>query len=220
MFHSKVKEKTGIIIATGPSLSKEQLKTAKQLQKKGFMVFGMNHVWKDYPDLDVFMACNPVYYDTQWENGLKDIKAEKWTWDQPTATRYNINYIEGKWADGFSTDPGVIHYGHSSGFQLPGLAYHYGVRRMLLIGYDMGYAKDYDAKNKNPGSTPRHYFGEYEDSQLHHWPVSLNNGVFDALIKQFEKVKEINGDLEIVNCTPGSAMKCFPFGSLNDFNIM
>jgi len=178
----------------------------------------MNHVWRDFPTLDVFLSCNPEYYDTQWERGLKDIPAEKWTWDRDTAQRYRIRFIEGKWADGFSSDPRFIHYGHSSGFQLPQIAYHAGFRRLLLCGYDMKFAPDYDGRNRRIGSTPRHYFGEYDDDKLKHWPsVKIRDGVFVELIEQFEKVKRLNPDVEIINCSPGSALTCFPFGNLGDY---
>lgn len=207
--------KTGIICGTGPSVTQDQLEIARFMQSQGALLFGMNHIWKELP-VDVFLACNPEYYDLYWERGLKDHSSEKWTWDKATAEKYDINFIKGRWSDGFSTDPQYLHYGHSSGFQLPGIAYHYGVRKMLLIGYDMAYAYDYNGKNSQIGSTPRHYFGEY-DAELQHWPsVKIKNGVFTELIEQFEKVKEINTDIEIINCTPNSAMTCFPMIELNE----
>jgi hypothetical protein len=192
------------------------LDAARRGQELGWALFGMNHIWRELSTLDVFLACNPEYYDTQWELGLKDHKAEKWTWDEKTAERYGLRFIDGRWADGFSKDPACIHYGHSSGFQLPQLAYHAGFRRLLLCGYDMRYAKDYDGRNQRIGSSPRHYFGEYAP-ELQHWPsVKIKDGVFVELIEQFEKVKKLNQDVEIINCSPGSAMECFPMSTLED----
>jgi len=210
-------QKTAVILGTGPSVTPEVLELALLGQGK-WAVYGMNHIWRDFPTLDTFLACNPEYYDTQWEQGLKDIPAEKWTWDKPTATKYGIRYIQGRWEAGFSTDPRFIHYGHSSGFQLPQIAYHAGYRRLLLCGYDMGYSPDYDGRNKRIGSSPRHYFGEYENLELNHWPsVKVKAGVFVELIEQFEQVKELNPDVEIVNCSPGSAMDCFEMSELSKF---
>jgi hypothetical protein len=210
---------TAVVLATGPSLTAEVLAAAKVGQQRGlWSVYGMNHVWRDFPTLEGFLACNPEYYEAQWELGLKDLAAEKWTWDQKTAARYGVRLVRGKWSDGFSKVPGVIHYGHSSGFQLPQIAYHAGCRRLLLCGYDMRFATDYDGKNKRVGSAPRHYFGEYEEKKLQHWPSQkIADGVFVELIEQFEKVKRINRDVEIINCSPGSAMQCFPMARLTDF---
>ena len=209
---------TAVIVATGPSLTNEVLKAARRGQELGaWAVFGMNHVWRDFPTLDVFLACNPEYYETQWDLGLKNIPAEKWTWDVKTAERYGLRYIAGKWAEGFSKDPSYIHYGHSSGFQLPQIAYHAGFRRLLLCGYDMRYAKDYDGRNHRIGSMPRHYFGEYADAALNHWPsVKVKSGVHVELIEQFEKVKLLNPEVEIINCSPGSAMTFFPMATLEE----
>lgn len=210
--------KTAVVLATGPSLTPEILVAARHGQEQGrWSVFGMNHVWRSFPTLDGFLACNPEYYDSQWDKGLKKLTAEKWTWDTKTAEKYGIRFIRGRWSDGFSRDPSFIHYGHSSGFQLPQIAYHAGFRRLLLCGYDMRFAADYDGKNQRIGSSPRHYFGEYEDKQLNHWPsVKVKDGVFIELIDQFEKVKRLNPDVQIINCSPGSAMQCFPFSDLRD----
>jgi len=203
-----------VILGTGPSLTPDQLEHVKQAQAAGkCKVFGMNNTWMD-AKLDVFLACNPEYYSHFWDKGLKDYPCEKWTWDKSTATKYDITHIHGKWGDGFSKTH--LHYGHSSGFQAPGLAYYMGFRKLILLGYDMGYAPDYNGKTRQIGSKPRHYFGEYP-SQLQHWPsVKVKDGVFTELIEQFEKVKEINTDLEIVNCTPGSYMTCFPMMDIKE----
>jgi hypothetical protein len=211
-------ESTAVILATGPSLTPAVLETARKGQEQGkWSVYGMNHVWRDFPTLDVFLACNKEYYETWWGRGLREHKAERWHWDLDTCIKFGLNYIPGKWKDGFSKDPSCIHYGHSSGFQVPQLAYHRGFRRLLLCGYDMRYAADYDGRTRRVGSSPRHYFGEYEDQALNHWPsVKVKDGVHVELIDQFEKVKRINTDVEIINCSPGSAMTCFPFNTLEE----
>lgn len=211
--------KTAVILATGPSLTPEVLAAARAGQEQGlWSVFGMNRVWRDFPTLDGFLACNAAFYDVEWDRGLKDLACDKWTWDRAVQKKYGVRYIAGKWAEGFSKDPNFIHYGHSSGFQLPQIAYHAGFRRLLLCGYDMSYAKDYDGKNKRIGCTPRHYFGEYDHPSLNHWPsVKVRDGVFLELIDHFARVSKINPDVEIINCSEGSAMKCFPFARLEDF---
>jgi len=195
------------------------LAAARRGQELGaWDVYGMNRVWRDFPWLDVFLACNKEFYEVEWERGLKQHGAAKWHWDLPTCIRFGLNYIPGRWADGFNKDGSCIHYGHSSGFQVPQLAYRDGFRRLLLCGYDMRYAQDYDGRNRRTGSTPRHYFGEYDDAALNHWPsAKVKDGVHVELIEQFEKVKRINTDVEIINCSPGSAMTCFPMATLEQF---
>jgi len=212
-----VKKSIGVVLGTGPSLTKDQLDYVYQSQQAGkCKVYGVNHAWRDFPTLDVFMACNYEYYNYYWEHGLKNIPAAKWTWHLETSKRYGINYIEGKWEEGFSKDPNYLHFGHSSGFQIAGLAYRDKIKKMILLGYDMCFAPDYNGRNRQIGNKPRHYFGEYPE-QLQHWPsVKIQRGVFTELIQHFERVSEINTDVEIINCSPDSAMTCFPMMKLED----
>jgi hypothetical protein len=210
-------KKTAVILATGPSLTPEVLEVARRGRELGaWALYGMNRTYRDVPELDTFLACNKEFYELEWERGLKEHRAVKWHWDLQTCIRFGLNFIPGKWGDGFPKEPIFIHLGHSSGFQLPQLAYHAGFRRLLLCGYDMRYAKDYDGRNQRIGSSPRHYFGEYAP-ELQHWPsVKIRDGVFVELIEQFEKVKRLNPDVEIINCSPGSAMDCFPMSTLEE----
>ena len=76
----------------------------------------------------------------------------------------------------------------------------------MLLGYDLKYAADYDGKARQIGSSPRHFFGEYE-SNLQHWPsVQVKAGVHVELVHLYKTI-EIQGLIEIVNCTPGSALE-------------
>lgn len=110
---------------------------------------------------------------------------------------------------GLSTDPTILHHGHSSGYQLLGMAYRNGFDRIILLGYDMKYAPDYDGKAQAIGSGPRHFFGEYEPA-LQHWPsVMVRSGVHVELLELYRSVAE-QGLVEVINATPGSALDCFP----------
>jgi len=186
---------TAIILGTGPSLTPEVVDLCKE---SGLRLFGCNNTFEF--GLDVHLACNPAW----WDYYGTAFAGEKWTWDEPTAKKHGINYIAGKWEPGLSTDPNYIHYHHGSGPQIVNIALHYGITRMLLVGWDMKYGEK------------RHYFGEYPPPLLH-FPKTGPNGEMTGLIKEMETIKpEIYG-IEIINCTPGSAMKCFPFGRLEDY---
>jgi hypothetical protein len=99
------------------------------------------------------------------------------------------------------------------------LVLHYGIKKLLLIGHDMKYAPDYDGRKHKTGSKPRHYFSEYPEP-LQHWPsvkVGLSKpGVLDGLIEVYNKMvpqlKELN--MEVINCTPDSALPSFPMSTL------
>jgi hypothetical protein len=135
---------------------------------------------------------------------------EKWTIDAEAADRFGLRCIE--WKDkaqeGLSAGP-HIHHGKSAGFSLLNLAYLAGAERIVLLGYDMKFAPDYDGRAQRVGSSPRHYFGEYP-SDLQHWPsVRVKAGVHVELLEFYAAVAR-QGLVEIVNCTPDTALTCFP----------
>jgi hypothetical protein len=194
-------------IATGPSLTLQQIDAARQ---KGFVLFGCNNVWNDVPDLSLLYACNEGWWVHYWNTTeLPLYPAEKWTTNKVAAQKFGLNWIAEKDAAGLSTDPRRIHHGHGSGYTMLNLAFLMGASRIVLLGYDCKYAPDYSGKDLKVGSSPRHYFGEYPSALLH-WPItSVKKGVHVEMVKLYQTVAD-QGAVEIVNCTPGSAIDCFP----------
>lgn len=201
-------------LATGPSFSPQQADVARA---KGFTLFGCNNVWKDVPDLALLYACNEGWWNHYWSDELAKYPAQKWTTNKVAAQKYGLNWIDEKDAPGLSADPECIHHGHGSGFTMVNLAFLMGASRIVLLGYDLKYAADYKGQDRNPGSTPRHYFagGEYP-SALRHWPFwSIERGVHVEMLKIYQSVAD-QGLVEIVNCSPGSALECFPKMRIED----
>lgn len=187
----------GIIIGTGPSLTKEQIDQVAHLPK-----FGCNRAFEF--DLDVLAATNKEFWDHYWPE-LKDLRCDKWTPYKPSADKYGINYIEERNQPGLSTDPTYIHHHHGSGPIILNIALHYGIKTMLLIGWDM----------RHQGK--RHYFGEYPEKMQHITRNLGPNGELVGLIREMETIKPDNYGIEIINCTPGSALKCFKSQSLSEY---
>jgi hypothetical protein len=208
---------TACVIGTGPSLTLGQIESARS---KGFTLFGCNNVYQTVPDLAVLFATNAPwwFHYLETDEKLRDGAFEKWTNNEESAekyARYGLRYIKSRDAPGLSQNPKRLHHGHSSGFCLLNLAYLMGAERIVLLGFDMKYAPDYDGRERTAGSTPRHYFGEYP-SLMRHWPkVSITNGVLHGLIDVYRRVAEQNL-VEIINCTPDSALDCFPRMNIDD----
>lgn len=197
-------------IGTGPSLTTQQIETA---QRKGFALFGCNNVW-ELCDLAVHYACNEGWWNRYWSPDLAATSAEKWTCNRAAADRYGLNWVAETNAPGLSRDPTLIHHGHGSGYTLLNLAYLMGAERIVLLGYDMKYASDYNGHVQQIGSSPRHYFGEYPN-ELQHWPkMRVKNGVHVELVELYRSVAT-QGLVEIVNCTPDSAIDCFPRATID-----
>lgn len=170
-------------------------------QRRGAKLFGVNNTWRDF-DLDCWIACDPAWHAVYSPVRLD---CDQWHWDSDVCRRHGYRYIEGRWGDGLSRDKKFIHYGHSSGYQALNLAMHYGCDPILLAGFDMQYAER------------RHYFDGLSD-QAGEYPAQLRKfSTFDGLIRCYETIAMQQGLPRIINCTPGSALTCFPFGNLDDY---
>jgi len=203
---SENEHRVGVIIGTGPSLTVEQV-----LLAKNYKTFGVNLTFRY--GVDVLLACNSQFWDHYW-NDIKWFDCHKWTPRLETASKYAINYIEEKWEPGLNKDPNFINAHHGSGPQILNLAYHYGVKTLLLIGWDMKFPGKVNDKEY---TKPRHFFGEYP-KPLQHWPKTDPDGSLRGLIKEVETIKPEDYGIKIINCTPDSALKCFPYQSLSEFH--
>lgn len=196
--------KTAIILGTGPSITPEISRIVKEARfAQKVLLFGCNNTIFHFP-LDVHHACNYQWHDfyhTYIENKVCDF----WTTRPEVGQRYPfVKYIEERWIPGLSTDKHYIAAHHGTGPQLINIAYHYGYRRMLLVGWDMRH------KGK------RHFFGEYPQP-LHHVTRNLGpDGELIGLIKEMETIKPEDYGLQIINCTADSALECFPYMPLED----
>ena len=198
--------KTIACIGTGPSVTIQQADIARQ---KGFELYVCNNAFQLATDAALIYGCNYEWWK-HYHKYVKDFPMEKWTTNRQAADEFGINHINEKFMWGLSEDPDVISHGHGSGFSLVSMAHRAGADRIVLLGYDMKYAPDYDGKARSIGSQPRHFFGNGEyPEKMQHWPsVQVRRGVHVELVELYRAVKG-QGLVEIVNCTPGSAIDCF-----------
>ena len=183
-------------------------------RERRWTLYACNDAYRLAPDAALLHACNWQWWDARWDQ-VRDLPAEKWTTSAVAAGKYGIRWIAEVNEPGLSTNPDVLHHGHSSGYQLVGQAYRNGATRILLLGYDLKFAPDYDGASRQIGSGPRHFFGEYE-AALQHWPkVKVRAGVHYELVEMYGAIAR-QGLVEIINCTPGSALDCFPVMDIRD----
>ena len=196
--------KTIACIGTGPSVTQEQVDTARD---KGFELYVCNNAYQLAPDATLLYSVNMAWWDHYFHE-VRDLPCDKWTTNVAAAARYDLNWVAEKFMWGLSEDQNVISHGHGSGFSLVSMAHRAGADRIVLLGYDLKYAPDYDGKSQTIGSQPRHFFGEYP-SKMQHWPsVQVLRGVHIELRELYRAVAK-QGLVEIVNCTPDSAIDCF-----------
>ena len=203
---SEDEPRIGVIVCTGPSLTLEQLDKVKHLKR-----FGANRTFEF--DLDVIAGCNWQFWHHYWDQ-IKDCRCHKWaTLDYEKVNHFpGLNYIQAKFMNGLSRDKSYIAHHHSTGPQLLNIAYHYGCEVMLLLGWDMRYEGKVDRYTYDK----RHYFGEDALTEKH-WPINVaHDGTMDGFIKPVLTINPADYGIEIINCTPNSALTHFPMMDLDE----
>jgi len=198
----------GVIVGTGPSLT-AAIPTIHKLRSQGALVFTCNNTYQDV-ETDIWLACDPSWHK---HYGQVTGPFDKWHWDGGICAKHGYQYIEGVWVDGlWLHDKYKISLNHCSGAQLLNLAVHYGCDPILLVGHDFHY-----------NGPQRHYFSKLSD-KVGEYPEPLRKfslfdkqGKGDDLLAVYKKIADQDGRPEIINCTPGSALRHFPMGKLEDY---
>lgn len=189
-----------IVAASGPSLTPEVAELCR-----GRRVIAVNDAYRRIPSADVLYAGDGDWWDVH--QGCPEFAGEKWSVHHPRVTdntrlaeRYGVRLVYGASqidAGGFSRQPTRIHYGNCSGFQAINLAILFGATRILLVGFDM---RTVDGQ--------RHFFGDH--------PAPLGNACqYEHFLPAFDAAaRTLPAHIKIINCTPGSALRCFPMSSL------
>jgi hypothetical protein len=182
-----------IVAASGPSLTEDVAALCRSLP-----VVAVNDAYKLLPHADVLYGCDDRWWRAR--DGVSEFVGEKWTsvdnnrWTKvlPIAKQYGMRVVIGRAQPFFSLDPRVIHYGRNSGFQAINLALLLGGNPLLLVGFDF---RNVDGRT--------HFFGDHQK------PLA-NTHCFKHWIEQMEwAAKKLPPGIEIINCTPDSAIDCF-----------
>ncbi len=101
--------------------------------------------------------------------------------------------------DGLSEKPNAICTGCNGGYQAVNIAVLAGAKRILLVGYDMRFTGGRShSHNGHPTRQPESAYARYAQS-------------FKTMLPQLKRL-----GVEVVNCTPGSLIACFPRAELVD----
>lgn len=149
--------------------------------------------------VDKVIAVSDAYRLAPWADVIVANDAAWWRL-RPDARLIPLRYSANPNVDGveqvkkFGT---VIGRGSNSGVLAMWVARMLGAKRMLLIGFDM---------------KGTHFFGPHKDDLHNTTPEQFND-----FKTYFVKMKEIldGDDIEVINCTPKSALKCFRMAPLD-----
>lgn len=194
------KGETVAIIASGPSLTSDQVAAIELAHRAGkCKVIAVNNNILKAPFSDVMYARDWdwwVGYAGQW----KAFTGEKWTGDRRASVQFDLKYVPERKGRGLCRSRGRIHSGKNSGHQAMGLAYWFGVSRMLLVGFDM---------QSTNGET--HWFGKHKGD--------LNNPTQGGMKAWRGYMEDLANDLEtehieVINCSKQTALTCFKRGDI------
>lgn len=186
-----------IIVASGPSAAQVNLNAARGRAK----VVAINESWRLCPWADILFAGDYKWWETN--GGCPEFSGLKVSIDRRACETqgWGINRLRGNRADNrISLDPGVVGGCHS-GFSALNFAVQLLPSRILLVGYDMAVEAGV------------HWHGPH--------PEGLKNPDGNRLEKWRRSVDGVAGfigsrDIEVVNCSPISALKKYRKATLSD----
>lgn len=189
-----------VVAATGPSLTPEVAEACR-----GQNLIAVSDAYRLLPFAQVLYSCDAAWWEAH--GGCPSFQGEKWSChnsdpdndNRPVAEKYGLRLVSGEPGDTFSLDPSLIRYGSNSGFQAINLALLFGCKRVVLVGFDM---------HANGGKL--HFFGDHANGLR-------NCSDYARFIPDFETAaRKLQADIQIINCTPGSALTCFRTAVLAD----
>lgn len=186
---SKWQGQTVVCIASGPSLTKEDV---EYVRGRAHRVMVVNREFEMAPWADVLYGADYRFWEAYWNEIDATFTGERWTMSQQAASRFKINCIGRCNAEGYSIIAGSINTGGNSGFQAVHLAAYWGASRIVLLGYDM---QRTDGKE--------HHYGKHKNN--------LPNGrSFPFWVKRFAPlVRDLSRmGVEVLNCSRASALTC------------
>ena len=181
------KGETVFIIGGGPSLSKFDFNRLKDKN-----TLAINKAVQTCPWADILYWTDSRVYS--WlKNDIGKFKGDKYT-IKPFNTPPDVKVLKNTGTKGLELDPSGIRHGNNSGYAAINLAYHLGVNRIVLLGFDMG----------NMAGKGHFHEGYPVNMTMDKTYETKMLPTFDSLVYPLKE----NG-IEIINASPVSKIRCF-----------
>lgn len=186
-----------VVIASGPSLTAEDCELVRQARAAGQVrVVSVSNAWKHTATwADAFFAADRRYWKHYMPQMLKAgvTRDRMVTCCAVTANAEKIKRVKAVNRPGIGS--GELHTGGNSGFMGLNLAFLFGARRIILLGFDV----------QDGPKGQKHFDGAHPAPLVQAMP-------FGEWIKRFNDaapdVKKHG--VEVINCTRVTALTCFP----------
>lgn len=188
---------TVVILATGPSLTQEDVDYCRGKAR----VIAINDAYTLAPWADCLYATDAKWWN--WHRGVPEFAGAKWSmehsqWNNTRAKYPDIQRLRNTGALGLEHQPTGLRNGRNSGYAALNLAYHYGAKQIILLGYNM-----------QPYKGKRHFFGDHP--QISPSPYNQFRSAFETLVKPLGKA-----GVKVINCSRDTVLNCFPKAELRD----
>lgn len=202
--------RTIVCIGGGPSLTPAQVERCRGRAR----VIAVNNAYQLAPWADVLYFCDDKWWAQyghgarlgDWKGLIVRLEGGRHDFGDPrikVLKNYGKTGFNDRTREGLCQLRDGLFHGKNSGYQAIGLAAHLGAKRIVLLGYDMQ--------------------ASLEGNQLRtHWHPDHLGGtaerVFDSMLPNFECLVAPlkRRGIEVVNCTPGSKLRCFPLRPLEE----
>jgi len=185
--------RTVAVLASGPSMSQAVADSVRHLPR-----IAVNTTYQLAPDADVLYACDSKWWRANPEAlacpGLK-VALEPMPGELPNVPP-DVRVLRNSGGEGYDPRPGYLRTLSNSGGQAIQVAAKSGAARILLLGFDMHGGHWHEP----------HKLGNPRDKTYDRW-ISRMAGLALAMK---------NLGVEVLNCTPGSRLRCFPMRVLED----
>jgi hypothetical protein len=185
---------TVVCIGGGPSLTVDDI---EYVRGKVDAVVAVNDAYKLAPWATALVALDGRWW--KWQNGAADFEGLRITNDRSASVYPGVLILKHAGADGIDTEPTQIRSGGNSGFAAINVAVHLGARRVVLLGYDL-----------QPGPNGERNF---HDDHAVKGPQK-----FAQWLAHYNRLPAVLARLgvEVINCTPRTALTCFPQAPLRE----
>jgi hypothetical protein len=188
---------TCVCVASGPSLTLAQTELIEAARAAGRChVIVVNTTWEKLPNADVLYAADGRWWDKYHAQLLDGFKGECWTPNAEASSKYGLCFIaiedRAGMSVGLSRDPTKLRHNGNGGAQSVNLAYHFGARKIVLVGFDMQAGPNGELHHH-----PDHPAGLGNTAPPARW---IDN--FDALAADLQ-----SEGVELINCSLRTALR-------------
>jgi len=184
---------TFVCIGGGPSLTTADVDAVHGWAR----VIAINDAYLLAPWADVLYACDAKWWT--WHHGVPSFGGPKYSIESSDPVTFpEVQVLKNTGITGLELDPTGLRTGINSGYQAINLAVHLGASRIVLLGYDM-----------RAVGAHAHFDG--------YWPARAG-APYNTFLRLFPTIVEPlkTRGIAVINCTPGSALRCFPLKPLQD----